>query len=225
MMKNFKRILVVGEQNLFRELTEILELGIRANEVMCRMLSEGYRWSELDGAKQTIRSLAKQSDDIAFNVSEEITSGAVSPNILDDLLEAVNHADNILDFYYALSRELGRMSKADVTNAHLNYDAEWKPTFGILTDLAGKAISEAKEILVSSSLDSMTAIRKEILALKEQGDDVKNNGFDKLYSDASRLSYVEFRYYSEILHRFEYILAACKELSNLAVAIVNSIEK
>jgi uncharacterized protein Yka (UPF0111/DUF47 family) len=225
LMKNFKRVLVVGEENVFRELAEIIELCVQANEVMSRMLLKGYKAAALTESMQAMHSLEKRSEDVAFKVSEDITSGAVSPNVLDDLLESVQRADNILDLYYSLSRELGRMSKVDVVGSDLSYEAEWRPIFGMLVDIDGKAILKVKELLAASNLDSMVVIRQEIKALKEQGDDVKNGGFDKLYGSASKLSYVEFVYYSEVLHKLINILETCEALSDLVVSIVNSIMK
>lgn len=224
-MKKFKQVLVVGEENVFRELAEILELGVQSNEVMSRLFFNGYKAAALTESMQAIHSLEKQSDDVAFKVSEDITSGAISPNVLDDLLESVQRADNILDLYYGLSRELGRMSKVEVASSDLSYEAEWRPVFGKLLDLAGKAILKAKELLGASNLDSMMAIRKEIEAFEEQGDDVKDGGFDKLYGDASKLSYIEFVHYSEVLHILDDILDTCEDLSDLVVSIVKSITK
>lgn len=224
-MKKFKRILVVGEESIFRELAEILDYGIQANEVMSRMLLKPCKGTVLAESIQSIRSLEKQSDDIAFKISENITSGAVSPNVLDDLLESVQRADNILDLYYSLSRELDRMSKVNVAGSALNNEARWTPVFGMLVDLAGKAILKVKELLAAPSLDAMMTIRKEIEVLEERGDDVKDGGFDKLYSSASELSYVKFVHYSELLHKLDDILDTCEDLSDLIVAIVNSIMK
>jgi hypothetical protein len=225
LIKNFKRVLVVGEKNIFREIAEILELGVQSNEVMSRMLLKDDERTALAESMQAVRSLEKQSDDVAFKVSEDITSGAVSPNVLDDLLESVQLADNILDLYYNLSRELGRMSKVDVVGCDLSYEAEWTPVLARLLDLAGKAILKVKDLLAAPNLDAMMAARKEIEALEEQGDDVKDGGFDKLYGDASKLSYIEFVHYSELLHKLDDILDTCEDLSDQVVSIVNSIMK
>ena len=224
-MKNFKRALVVGEQSVFHELAEILELDVQANEIMSGMLLKGYKGTDLADSMQILRSLAKKSGDIAFKVSEDITSGAVSPNVLDDLLESVHRANSILDLFYSLSRDLNRMSKVEMEGSSLNYEAEARPVLEELVGLTGKTILKVKDLLAAATLDSMKAIRKEIMALKEQGDDVKNGGFDKLYGAASKLSYIEFVYYSELFHKLEYILDACEALSNLIVLIVNSIMK
>ena len=58
-----------------------------------------------------MQALEKKSDEIAFKISEDITSGAISPNIIDSLLKSVQVADDIVDLYYYLSRELERMAK------------------------------------------------------------------------------------------------------------------
>ena len=61
---------------------------------------------------RAVQLLEKKSDEIAFKISEDITSGAISPNIIDNLLECVHVADDIVDLYYYISRELNRMAKA-----------------------------------------------------------------------------------------------------------------
>jgi len=189
------------------------------------MFLKGCMGTDLAESMQAIRSLEKQSDDVAFKVSEDITSGAVSPNVLDDLLESVQLADNILDLHYSLSRELGRMSKVDIASSEFSYEIEWQPVFSTLVDLAEKAIPKVKELLAASNLDAMMAIRKEIETLEEQGDEVKDGGFDKLYRAASKLSFIEFVHYSELLHKLDDVLDTCEDLSDLIVSIVNSIMK
>jgi hypothetical protein len=222
---NIKRGLVVGEKNIFHELSEILDLAVEANVIMTQMLLEGYEGKPLSEAMQAIRLLEKKSDDTAFKVSEDITSGAVSPNVLDDLLESVQLADTILDTYYNLSRELNRMAKAEFAGEEVNYKTGWAPIFEKMLSLAGKAIIEVKRLLATSSLTEMIEVRKQIEALEEQGDDVKDAGFDKLYTNATEMHYLQFFHYSELLHKLDDILDACEDLSDTIVSIVNSILK
>jgi len=224
-LKNIKRSLVVGEKNIFHELSEIIDLAGEANVIMTRMLLERYEGKTLSDSMQTIRSLEKKSDDIAFRVSEDITSGAVSPNVLDDLLESVQLADTILDTYYNLSRELNRMAKAEFAGEEVNEKTDWAPIFEKMLSLAGKAIIEVKRLFATSSLTEMIEVRKQIEALEEQGDDVKDAGFDKLYADALEMHYLQFFHYSELLHKLDDILDACEDLSDTIVSIVNSILK
>ena len=111
-MKGFKRILVVGEENIFGELSQIIVIAAEANTILNNMLSDCKNEKCLDTGMQAIRVLEDKSDKIAFKVNEDITTGAVSPNILEHLLECVHVADDIVDTYYYQSRELCRMYKA-----------------------------------------------------------------------------------------------------------------
>ena len=104
-------------------------------------------------------------------------------------------------------------------------DSEWIPLFEKMLTLAGKAILNVQKLLAASSLTEMVEIRKEIETLEEQGDDIKDGGFDKLYAQAPKLHYIQFFHYSELLHKIDDILDACEDLSDLIVSIVNSILK
>jgi len=92
----------------------------------------------------------------------------VSPNVLDDLLESVGLADTVLDLYYNLSREIGRMSKVEFGTLEICPDSEWIPLFEKMLTLAGKAILNVQKLLATSSLTEMVEIRKEIETLEEQ---------------------------------------------------------
>lgn len=224
-LKNIKRILVIGEKNIFHELSEILELAAEANAITTRMITERYSGTQMDEALQAVRRLEKKSDDVAFKVGEDITSGAVSPNVLDDLLKSVGLADSILDLYYNLSRELSRMAKVELNSSETTFDGEWPPLFKNMLTLAAEATKKVKKMLATSSLPDMTEVRKEIEVLEEEGDNVKDAGFDKLYAMAPKLSYIQFFHYSELLHKLDDILDSCEDLSDMIVSIVNSILK
>jgi hypothetical protein len=67
-LKNIKRVFVVGEKNIFRELSEILRLASEANPIMTRMLLERYEGEHLAEAMRSVRALEKKSDEVAFKV-------------------------------------------------------------------------------------------------------------------------------------------------------------
>jgi uncharacterized protein Yka (UPF0111/DUF47 family) len=224
-LRNVKRVLVVGEKTIFRELSEIVDIAKEANSIMTHMLLDGLKGKPLTDAMQAIKTLEKKSDDVAFKVSEDITSGAVSQNVLDDLLESVQRADTLLDLYYSLSRELGRMSNVKLEGSQIGYESEWAPLFEKMLSLAGNAFPKVENLLATSNPSEMSEIRRDIETIEEQGDDIKDAGFDKLYAESSKLSFVQFIHYSEILHKLDDILDACEDLSDLAVSTVTSILK
>jgi uncharacterized protein Yka (UPF0111/DUF47 family) len=223
-LKSLKGVLVVGEKNIFVELTQIIAIAAEANTLVLNMFKKDYAVKELTESMHAMQLLEKKSDDIAFKISEDITSGAISPNIIDDLLKSVQVADDIVDLYYYLSRELNRMAKAysaDSAMQHADWDSIYEDIFG----LAEKAQLKLKQALSSSSVAEILAMRKEVETLEEQGDDIKDGGFDRLYGIASKLQYVQFYHYSELLHKCDDILDSCEDLSDLIVSVVTSILK
>jgi hypothetical protein len=224
-MKSLRSIFVVGEKNMFGELAQIIAIAEEANAVLSETLSEDQNEVMLDKGMQAIRLLEKKSDNIAFKVSEDITTGAVSPNILDNLLESVHIADDIVDIYYYQSRELLRMYKAKFPYSEALEEKEWFSLFKGMLDLADKAFSKVKQILSISDLTRMLELRKEIEALEEQGDEIKDKGLDLLYYQAPDMHYLQFYHYGELLHKFDDILDSCEDLSDLLVSIITSILK
>lgn len=109
-MKEFKGILLIGEKSIFNELYRIITIAAQANEILKVMYQNASNVQLLHDKMRDVRTLEKKSDEIAFNLNEDITSGAVSPNIIDGLIESVRSADNIVDIIFYLSRELARMS-------------------------------------------------------------------------------------------------------------------
>jgi uncharacterized protein Yka (UPF0111/DUF47 family) len=223
-LKSLKGILVVGEKNIFIELTQIIAIAIEANTLVLNMFKEDYKEKALTEAMHAMQSLEKKSDEIAFRISEEITSGAISPNIIDSLLEGVQFADDIVDLYYYLSRELHRMAKAYSSGFELQH-ADWDSVYENILALAEKALLKLKQALSSSNVTEILELRKEIEALEEQGDDIKDAGFDRLYSITPRLYYLQFYHYSELLHKCDDILDSCEDFSDLIVSVVTSILK
>ena len=138
-----------------------------------------------------MQSLEKKSDEIAFKISEDITSGAISPNIIDDLLKSVQVADDIVDLYYYLSRELDRMAKVYSAGFELKRPG-WDSVYVNILALAEKSLLKLKQALSSSNVTEILELRKEIEALEEQGDDLKDAGFDRLYNMTPNLHYLQF---------------------------------
>ncbi len=224
-MKSFKRILVVGEENIFGELSQIIVIAAEANTILNNMLSDCKNENCLDTGMQAIRILENKSDSIAFKVNEDITTGAVSPNILEHLLECVHVADDIVDTYFYQSREMVRMYKAKFPYSEDLQDAEWISIFKSMLDLADKALAKVKQALLISDLSEILQLRREIEALEQQGDEIKDKGFDVLYREAPQMHYLQFYHYSELLHKFDDILDGCEDLSDLVLSVITSILK
>ncbi len=223
-MKSLKGILVVGEKNIFSELTQVVTMATEANALVSGMFRMGYRDKGIKEVMYSVQLIEKKSDEIAFKISEDITSGAISPNIIDNLLECVQVADDIVDVYYYLSRELSRMAKAYASGFETS-EADWDSVYENMLALAEKALIKLKQALSTSNVSEILQLRKEIEDLEEQGDDIKDQGFDRLYSITPKLHYLQFYHYSELLHKCDDVLDSCEDLADLIVSVVTSIVK
>jgi uncharacterized protein len=224
-VKNFKGILVLGEKNIFSELYQIISIAAQANTILKVMFKDDCKNQTLTENMHAVRTLEKQSDEIAFRLSEDITSGAISPNLIDNLIESAHLADNIVDIIFYLSRELSRMAKVNTTDFVVHQEAEWAELYTQMLVLGDQTISKLQQMLTTNSVPAILQLRKEIEALEEQGDDIKDAGFDNLYAVSSGLNFLQFYHYSEMLHKSDDILDTCEDLSDVIVSIVTSILK
>ena len=223
-MKSLKSIFVVGEKNIFIELTQIIDIGTEANIIVSSTFSLDFKEKNVTEAMHNMQTLEKKSDEIAFKISEDITSGAISPNIIDALLKSVQVADDIVDLYYYLSRERDRMEKVYSVGFEMKRPG-WDSVYVNILALAEKALSKLKQALSSSSVTEILELRKEIETLEEQGDELKDEGFDRLYHITPNLHYLQFYHYTELLHKCDDVLDSCEDLSDLIVSVVTSITK
>jgi len=223
-MKSIKGILVVGEKNIFSQLAQIFSIAMESNTILTNMFKTGYKKKELAEAMHAMQTLERKSDEIAFKTSEDITSGAISPNIIDNLLVSVQTADDIVDTYYYISRELNRMARA-YSASFQEQSADWDSVYENMLSLAEKSLLNLKQALSSTDISEILRIRKEVEDIEEHGDDIKDQGFDRLYSIAPKLHFLEFYHYQELLHKCDDILDSCEDFSDLMVSVVTSILK
>ena len=216
---------MLGERNVFGELSQIVSIAAQANVILKVMYKDCCNKQALTENMHAVRALEKKSDAIAFKLNEDITSGAISPNLIDDLIESTHLADNIVDIIFYLSRELSRMAKANITDLELHQEVEWAEVYTRLLNLVDQSLPKLQLMLSTGSVPQILQLRTEIEAIEETGDDIKDAGFDKLYSMASDLHFLQFYHYSEMLHRSDDILDTCEDLSDVLVSIVTSILK
>jgi uncharacterized protein len=224
-LKNFKGILVLGERKIFDELSQIISIAAQANTILKAMFNDCCNIQALTENMHAVRTLERKADEIAFKLSEDITAGAVSPNLIDNLIESAHLADNIVDVIFYLSRELSRMAKTNTTDFATNLETEWAEGYTQMLTLADQTLDKLQKMLSTGNVPEIMQLRKEIEELEEQGDDIKDAGFDRLYLMASKMHFLQFYHYSEMLHKSDDILDTCEDLSDVIVSIVTSILK
>ncbi len=223
-LKSIKGIFVVGEKNIFGELVQIISVAQDSNNLTSKMFKLDYRQKELTQVLHEVKALEKKSDEIAFKITEDITSGAISPNVIDSLLECVQLADDIVDTYYYICREIDRMAIAYQSGFEVHH-TNWDSVYGNMLALAKESLLKLKQALTTPNISEILELRKEIEALEEEGDEIKDLGYDRLYIVAPKLHFLEFYHFQELLHKCDDILDYGEDLSDLIVSVVTSILK
>ena len=223
-MKSIKGILVVGEKNIFGELSQIVDIAAEANALLGKMFKMTPTDSQLTESLRAVQTLQKKASEVGFKVSEDITGGAVSPNVIDSLLACAASIGDVVHTCLHISRELDRMAIAYSAGLEMHH-ADWDSVFDNMLELIEKSLAKLRQALLSSDMAEIFRLHKEIQALEEQGDDIKDQGFDRLYGIAPQLNYLEFYHYQKMLHNCEDILNDCSEFASLIVSVVTSILK
>lgn len=223
-MNIFKNLFVIGERKAFLEILELVELSRKASSVMSRMVDAQDK-NVLTESNEDMRLLEKQADKVSFKIKEDIVNGAVNPNVLDNLLSCVELADSIVDNYYFVSRELKRMANVKPDERFSEGVPELTDTFRKMIDLTDRALATLEKTLKTTNLPELGELRSTVELLEEEGDNIKDDGFDRLYASAPNIHYLQFSHFSELLHKFDDVLDSCEDISDLVVAIITSISK
>jgi uncharacterized protein Yka (UPF0111/DUF47 family) len=223
-LKSIKGIFVVGEKNIFNDLAQLVDIALEANVLLGKMFKMNPTDSELTKPLRAVQMLQKKASEVGFKINEDITGGAISPNVIDSLLKCDTLIGDVVHTCLHISRELDRMAIAYSAGLEMHH-ADWDSVFANMLELIEKSLSKLRQALLSSDMAEIFRLHNEIQALEEQGDDMKDQGFDRLYGIAPQLNYLEFYHYQKMLHNCEDILNACSDFASLIVSVVTSILK
>jgi len=215
-----KGIFEIGERKTFLDLSEIIEIGRRANSIVIEMIKDG---ESLIGPTEDIRLLEKQADRLSFNIKEEVLTAAINPLLLDNILECIDSADSIVDNYHFVSKELNRIAKVKFDESFVGPDLH-APLQKML-GLADQAMMIILNVLKATNMSKTAELRADIELLEEEGDNLKDGSFDLLYESAPNIHYLQFIHFSELLHKLDDILDSCEDLADSLVSIMACLSK
>lgn len=220
-----KRIMVVGEKSIMQQLTGIIDLAEEAAELLIQMFQIDD--NEKVEINEKIKLIEKEADDISIKLKQHITGGAISSNLMDNLIMLVETCDDLLDKSYFLSREIKRVHE----NAH-KFDQNSRDMlekgYSVcknILELAVRALSDVKILLEAKDTKVMDDARNRIETMEEQVDDLKDNLIDDLYRHTDELPYIIFIHLTELVHKLDDLLDDCEDISELVHTIDLSITR
>ncbi|MEM0155460.1 MAG: DUF47 family protein [Thermoplasmataceae archaeon] len=218
-----KKIMVVGEKHILGEMTEYINMGLDATSLLDEMLeAPPERMVEIN---EKIRLLERKADDYGMKLTHEITSGAISSNLMDNLLKLTDTCDDILDKSHYLGREIKRMN-IDYKNARSTaiVTTSYK-TFRIMIQKNREALKSLSVMLSNSNMESLKSERKKIEVLEEAVDELKDNLIDEIYRNADKLHFLVYDHLMSLVHKIDDMVDDCEDISDMLLNIILSVSK
>lgn len=213
------RFLVAGEKNIFKRLKALADKAREETPLATRLFHERL----VDRSVwEAMRALEKQSDELTFVLSEDIMEGAITPAVLRDLLHVTDLIDGVFDDYYFIAREVNRTVISAIELPMLDKMTE---IFVGMVNLADRQLEMLGNLLEANSMDEVKSFRKEIEKLEEAGDELKDSGFDDMYENRKLFDYFSFQHYTEVLRKLDDIQDGVEDMSDLILAIANTISR
>ena len=213
------RFLVAGEKGIFERLKALSDKAREETPLATKLLQER---SADSAVVEGMRSLEKLTDDLTFKLSEDIMNGAINPAVLRDLLHVTDLMDRIFDNYYFLAREVNRTVKSGIALPMLD---EMTKTFVAQVNLADRQLEVLGKLLDAGSMEEARSCRQEIERLEEEGDELKDSGFDSMYENRKLYDYFSFQHYTEVLTKLDAIQDGVEDMSDLILAVANTMSR
>jgi uncharacterized protein Yka (UPF0111/DUF47 family) len=214
-----KKILVVGEKNLLSRLSEYPLMGIESSSNLILMLQNAP--SDVEKYNEIIRTAEKSGDEMDIDFRHEVTSGAISSSLMDNLLSLIEKCDDILDKTYFTSREINRFNiKYKMTDQEKIIRDHAYSEFISILEANKNALNYVHNILNENDLAKMKQDRKNIEAIEEQVDEIKDNVIDYTYQNSTKMSYLVFEHLNTLAHKLDDLLDDCEDISDLVFTIM-----
>ncbi len=210
LIKFLDKILEGGEEPLMHRHIEMIEIAINANKELKKLVNGDRNRIEM------VKVFAKESDDMAFKISNSISSGVISPNVIDSMLRLTRLEDNIVDSIYILAREVHRYSIPNKGAA-----SKLQTNVMMMLEMADSSLQMLKRMLSSDDTIKIRRFRKEVAILEQDADDIKDSLLDEEYK--SRIDYKAFLHIGEVAHAADDILDSCDDSAAMFLSIMLSI--
>ncbi|CAC11167.1 hypothetical protein [Thermoplasma acidophilum] len=174
---------------------------------------------------EEIKEIEKVGDELDISIRQDITKGAISPTLMNNLLQLVEKCDDMVDTGYFISREIKRMflDYAGGMEKCINLVAKSYSTFISMLEYNKAALKHLNQMLTASEDDKIRDERIAIEKLEEKVDELKDDTFDYIYRNADGLPYLVFSHLTDLTHKIDDMLDDCEDAADLIITITRSI--
>jgi len=203
------RLFEGGEETLLKECSKIVSIAFEANAAL-----KSVTTGTLDMTK--MRGLERKADLEKFRIANLITSGAVAPNVLDNMLALLVDQDGIVNSIYNLSRELHRYQAPNADQEH-----HLQTSVIEISSLVDGALGTLLKMYAQGDVAALRGLRETIENLEEAGDEIKDGLLDFAYTAS-----VDFRSFYHIVQAArlaDSTLDGCEDAADALLTIISSV--
>ena len=198
-----------SESQIMERGKKIIGYAATANKLLVKIIKVSNNLEE-------IKEIEKLADNEVFEASNSVTSGAIAPNLIDDMIRFLNMEDDIIDTMFNLARAIVRSrGKNRPTDRYVN---------ARLLELAGLTNSALTLLYEMHKIERLSDARKyrvKIESVEQQGDNIKDSMLDYAYSN--KMDFKSFYYMQNVAYLADDILDGCEDTADMIVSIVRSI--
>ncbi len=222
-MKFLKKILMKGEEEVFKGLAEHISLSIKSMKIINDILSGSLSDKIIEASAVEVISYEKNGDKIADKLIILVMQGAIPVALAGDMGLLIDKVDDILDLIYFLALELARAYRVGVSRK--NVVAEMYKKFTGMSLLATKALEALKEQFESVFEDykKVQDLDSQIDVYEDKVDEFKNNILDEIYGLGTSVDPITFNHLVEIVRTLDTIVDSCEDASHILIRIISSL--
>ncbi len=188
----------------------IIDHGVMANRILIKIIKGSKQLEE-------IKRIESNVDKRVFEITNSITSGAIPPNLIDDMLAFMDAEEKIVDNIFNLARTVARY---EVKDKRVNRYVK-----GSLLDLAGlidHGLLTLWDMHKANTISDAGRIKRKIDQLEQKGDRIKDAMLDYAYKSGNT-DYKSFYYIQDVAYLADDILDGCQDASGLMLSIFRSV--
>ncbi len=202
----FSNLFETGEEKTFAQTKGILRIAHKANHSL-KGIMKG------NGSMAAIKRMEKESSNEYFKTSHMIMSGAIAPNLIDNMIIMAGKEENIADSVFKLSRQVLRYKiRSKKVTKYVNTKLQE------FNRLADSAITLLMEMHTAKSITKMRALRHQIKAIENEGDEVRDLLLDYAYN--ANVGFKGFYHITDLAYIYDDILDDCEDSSDIFISMV-----
>ncbi len=199
----------IGEQRIFMSARKLIETSQKGSRMFDQVVA-----GSLDIEK--IHALKSQSYDDASNLSNSITSGAVSPNLIPDMLSLINLEYKVIDLLFVLAKSFKRHRLDNAV--HRRYITD---QLVANNRLVARSLEALYAMHTVGKIDEIKKLRNRVKLLEEEGDEIKEDMLSYAYS--AKTDYKSFYHMTDLAYLSDDLLDSCEDTAEMVANIMLSI--